>query len=43
MAADDFDATFSVVNRVYGTDIVVALTFGSAVGLANAQAILDDD
>ena len=42
MAADDFDATFSVVNRVYGTDIVVTLTFGSAVGLANAQAILDD-
>ena len=43
MAADDFDATFSVVNRVYATAIVVTLTFGSAVGLANAQAILNDD
>ena len=43
MAADDFDATFSVVNRVYDTDIVVTLTFGSAVGLANAQATLNTD
>ena len=43
MAADDFDATFSVVNRVYDADIVVTLTFGSAVGLANAQATLNTD
>ena len=43
MAADDFDATFSVTNRVYGTDIIVTLTFGSNVGLANAKAILNTD
>ena len=43
MAADDFDATFSVTNRVYSTDIIVTLTFGSNVGLTNAQAILNTD
>ena len=43
MAADDFDATFSVTNRVYDTDILVTLTFGSNVGLANAMAILNTD
>ena len=43
MAADDFDATFSVTNRVYNTDIVVTLTFGSNVGLTNAQGILNTD
>ena len=31
VAEDDFDAEFSVVNKVYGTDIVVTLTFKEAV------------
>ena len=31
MAADDFDAEFSVVNRVYNTDIEVTVTFKEAV------------
>ena len=31
VAKDDFDAEFSVVNKVYGTDIVVTLTFKEAV------------
>ena len=38
MAADDFNADFSVVNTVRGTDIEVTLTFGEAVGLTNVQA-----
>ena len=37
MAADDFDATFSVVNRVYATDIVVTLTFGEEVALTDTE------
>ena len=42
MAADDFDAKFSVVNTVYATDIEVTLTFGEVVGLANARMILNN-
>ena len=37
MAADDFDATFSVINKVYATDIVVTLKFGEEVALTTAE------
>ena len=37
MAADDFDAEFSVVNRVYGTAIEVTLTFKEAVDFVDAD------
>ena len=37
MAADDFDATFSVINKQYGTDIVVTLTFAEEVALTTAE------
>ena len=43
MAADDFDATFSVNSTTYDADIIVTLTFGENVGLTNAQAILNSD
>ena len=38
MAADDFDAEFSVVNRVYNTDIEVTVSFKEEVPLALVQA-----
>ena len=38
MAADDFDAKFSVINTVRATPIEVTLTFGEMVGLTNVQA-----
>ena len=38
MAADDFDAEFSVVNRVYGTVIEVTVSFKEEVSLALVQA-----
>ena len=37
MAADDFDAKFSVTNTTYATDIVVTLTFGEAVAFTAAE------
>ena len=38
MAADDFDAEFSVVNRVYNTEIEVTVSFKEEVPLALVQA-----
>ena len=38
MAADDFDAGFSVVNKVYNTDIEVTVSFKEEVSLALVQA-----
>ena len=38
MAVDDFDAEFSVVNRVYNTDIEVTVSFKEEVSLALVQA-----
>ena len=38
MAADDFDAEFSVVNKVYNTDIEVTVSFKEEVPLALVQA-----
>ena len=38
MAADDFDAEFSVVNKVYGTNIEVTVSFKEEVSLALVQA-----
>ena len=43
MAADDFDATFSVNSTAPGSDIIVTLTFGANVGLVNAQAAANVD
>ena len=37
IAADDFDAEFSVVNTTYDTDIEVTITFKEEVPLANIQ------
>ena len=37
MAADDFDATFSVVNKTYATDIEITLKFGEEVALTAAE------
>ena len=39
MAADDFDAEFSVVNRVYATAIEVTLTFKEEVDFADADKL----
>ena len=43
MAADDFDAKFSVDGTEPDSDIVVTLTFGANVGLTNAQAAANVD